>query len=101
MTATMEPRRFPVRRNKGVLPELPAESVDEVINFVNALWTDADVMKLFRISYPTCIVWRRKGLPFHSIQGDQRPTIRYIPSEVVKWGKANRKEMFLSSVRKE
>jgi hypothetical protein len=90
--------QYPIARPKPPMPPVGPEQIDEAISLVSNMWTDADIVRVFNVTANTVIVWRReRGLPFKVIQGDQRPMIRYVPSEVIRWGKRNGKTMNLSS----
>jgi hypothetical protein len=59
-------------------------------NQLRALWTTADVCRLFKVTSMTVITWRQnRGLPALEVPGTKRPAIRFIPSEVLAWAKRN------------
>lgn len=59
-------------------------------NQLRALWTTADVCRVFKVTSMTVITWRQnRGLPALEVPGTKRPAIRFIPNEVLAWAKRN------------
>lgn len=55
---------------------------------LDVLWTTQDLCSLFNKTGMTIGNWRKhRGLPCVVINGKQRPTIRFVPTDVLAWAK--------------
>lgn len=61
---------------------------------VDNLLTVKDLQLLFRVSVQTIHVWRnQKQLPCIIIEGDQRPAVRFVESDVREWARKQQIKM--------
>lgn len=66
-------------------------SSNELQKTLDGLWTTAHLCRLFKRTRMTISLWRRnKSLPAIVIPGDVRPTILFVPSEILAWAAANK-----------
>jgi hypothetical protein len=63
----------------------------ELQALLNKTWTTSDLSAMFGVTDMAIYWWRKhKELPAIEIGGGDRATIRYVPTEVMAWAKANR-----------
>ena len=65
-------------------------SGEEMQKALERCWTINDMVERFGVSGMTIHNWRNyRDLPALVIPGSDRPALRFMPSEVIKWAKAN------------
>lgn len=74
---------------------------EHIMTQLSSLWTTADLCRLFDRTPMTITLWRRnKNLPTITIPGGLKPTVRFVPADVLAWAKANNIEVhrFVSEI---
>jgi hypothetical protein len=63
----------------------------ELQKALKGLWTVQTLCQKYRVTPMTIRLWRvKEGLPAVVIEGEKRPTLRFVPSEAKAWMKSNR-----------
>lgn len=52
---------------------------------INRTWTTTRLAARYRTSVMTIHQWRKQGMPAVVINGDSRPSVRFVFSEVSRW----------------
>lgn len=60
---------------------------DAIQTIINRTWTTQRLCRHYDVTPMTVHVWRSKGLPCILIKGDKRPSVRFLPCEVIPWVK--------------
>ena len=62
---------------------------------LSELWTVNDICARYGVTKMTVFLWRRdRGLPAVVIEGEKRPSIRFVPDDVKAWARANNVKSF-------
>jgi hypothetical protein len=57
----------------------------------NHLWTTQNLCRLFGCTPMTITNWRRnKDLPTIIIPGGLKPTVRFVPQDILRWARRNK-----------
>ena len=62
---------------------------------LEGLMTARDVSTLFNRKLVTLELWKKQGMPYVRIKGDDRDTIRFVLQDLIKWAQDNRKRLHL------
>lgn len=54
---------------------------------LRGLWTVQDVCERYGVTAMSVHLWRERGLPTLVLEGEKRPAIRFVPTDVREWRK--------------
>lgn len=68
---------------------------EELLRYLNSLWTKQDLMKVFNRGHLTIQYWyQREGMPVVRIPGVKRDSVRFDRDEILAWAKKRQKQIF-------